>query len=95
MGWFFIAPIFSPLVELTNIGRLSEQEKYLEILILRHQLAILERRLEKPVKPERAEKLTLATLVAKLKPVTNRPISWPAEECPTGHGNRLGGRLCL
>jgi hypothetical protein len=63
------------LIELINIGRLSEQEKDLEILILRHQLAVLERKLKKPVKPTRAEKLTLATLVAKLKQVTNRPIS--------------------
>ena len=75
-----------------NIGRLSEQEKDLEILILRHQLAILERKLKKPVKPTRAEKLTLATLVAKVRQVTNRPISWLTEECPVGHGNRLGGR---
>ncbi len=80
MGWFIIAHIFSTLVELTNIGRLSEQEKDLEILILRYQLAILERTLKKPVKPTRAEKVTLATPVATLKQVTHRPISWLAEE---------------
>jgi len=93
MRWLIIAPVFSPLVELTNIGLLSEQEKDLEILILRYQLVILERKLKKPVKPTRAEKVTLATLVATLKQVTNRPISWLAEECPMGHGNRPGGRL--
>jgi hypothetical protein len=80
------------LVELTNIGRLSEQEKDLGIMILRHQLAILEQKPGKPVKPKRAEKVTLATPVATLKQVTNGPISWLTEECPMGHGNRLGGR---
>ena len=64
MGWFIIAHIFSTLVGLIGIGRLSEQEKDLEILILRHQLAILERKLKKPVKPTRAEKLMLAVCVS-------------------------------
>jgi len=95
MDWFIMAHILSTLVESMNIGRLSEQEKDLEILILRYQLAILERELEKPVKPARADKLTLATLVAKLRQVTNRRISWLAEACPMGRGNCLGGRLCL
>ena len=58
-----------------SIGRLSQQEKDLEILLLRHQLAILERKLDKPVKPNRAEKLTLAVLTARLRLVTRRPAT--------------------
>jgi hypothetical protein len=58
-----------------SIGRLSQQEKDLEILLLRHQLAVLERKLDKPVKPNRAEKLTLAVLAARLRLVTRRSAS--------------------
>jgi len=57
-----------------RIGRLSEQEKDLEILVLRQQLAILQRKQEKPVKPNRAEKMMLAVLTTKLKEVTQRPV---------------------
>jgi putative transposase len=42
----------------------------LEILILRQQLAILQRKQEKPFKPNRAEKMMLAILTTKLKAVT-------------------------
>ncbi len=55
-----------------HIGRLSEQEKDLEILLLRHQLSILERKCNKQVRPSRAEKLTLAVLANMLKQTTNR-----------------------
>jgi putative transposase len=49
---------------------MSKQEKDLEILILRQQLAILQRKQEKPVKANRAEKMMLAILTAKLKAMT-------------------------
>ena len=48
---------------------MSEQEKDLVILILRQQLAIVQRKQEKPVKTSRAEKMMLAILTAKLKAV--------------------------
>jgi len=73
MGWFILAQVFSILITIVSIGRLSEQEKDLEILILRQQLAILQSKQDKPVKPKRAEKMTLAVLTAKLKEVTQRP----------------------
>jgi len=75
MGWFVLCYLFSTLISLVSIGRLSQQEKDLEILLLRHQLAILKRKLDKPVKPNRAEKLTLAVLTARLRLVTRRPAS--------------------
>jgi hypothetical protein len=62
------------LITIVRIGRLSEQEKDLEILVLRQQLAILQRKQEKPVKPNRAEKMMLAVLTTKLKEVTQRPV---------------------
>lgn len=72
MGWFILAHIFSTMLMFMRIGRLSEQEKDLEILLLRHQLSILERKCYKPVRLTRAEKLTLAVLANRLKQTTNR-----------------------
>lgn len=73
MGWFILVHVFTTLMSLVSMGRLSEKEKDLEILVLRQQLAILQRKCHKPVKPNRAEKLTLAILAAKLKQATQRP----------------------
>jgi hypothetical protein len=70
MGWFILAQVLTILISIVRIGRLSEQEKDLEILILRQQLAILQRKQEQPVKPNRTEKMMLAILTAKLKAVT-------------------------
>ena len=75
MGWFVLCYLFSTLISLVSIGRLSQQEKDLEILLLRRQLAILERKQDKPVKPNRAEKLTLAVLTARLRRITRRSAS--------------------
>ena len=72
MVWFIIIHIFSMLVEFIGIGCLSEQEKDLEILILRHQLDIVERKQKTPIKPNQVEKMTLAVLTGKLKQITNR-----------------------
>jgi len=58
---------------IVSIGRLSEQEKDPENLVLRQQLAILQRKHHKPVKPNRAEKMTLAILAARLKQASQRP----------------------
>jgi putative transposase len=75
MGWFILSYLFPTLISLVSTDRLSQQEKDLEILLLRHQLAILERKLDQPVKPNRAEKLTLAVLTARLRLVTRRSAS--------------------
>jgi hypothetical protein len=39
MGWFILKHIFSTILVVISIGRLSDQEKALEIIVLRHQLA--------------------------------------------------------
>ena len=67
MGWFILTQIFSTLIQLIGIGRKSDQEKDLEIIILRYQLDMAQRKLQTPLKPTRAEKLTLAVLVTNLK----------------------------
>ena len=51
---------------------MSDQEKDLELMILRTQLDMAERKLHKPVRPTRAEKMTLAVLVARLKGCSGR-----------------------
>jgi len=70
MGWYILAQVLTILISIVRIGRMPEQEKDLEILILGQQLAILQRKQEKPVKPNRTEKMMLAILTAKLKAVT-------------------------
>ena len=73
MAWFILSQLFSTLIQLIWIGRMSDHEKELEIMILRYQLAIVERNLQSPLRPSRAEKLTLAVLLARLKQSTQLP----------------------
>ena len=58
MGWFILKHIFATIFSFINIRRLSDQEKDLEILVLRQQLSILQRKLNHPIKPSKTEKLT-------------------------------------
>ena len=76
MGWFLLAQLFSTLISLIQIGRMTESDKDLEIMILRYQLGIAESKLQKPVRANRAERITLAVLAAKLKSQTK----WPASQ---------------
>jgi hypothetical protein len=75
MGWFILAQLFSTLIQLIGIGWMSDQEKNVELMILRYQLDMAERKLQRPVRPSRAEKVTLAVLVARLKRCSQRPSS--------------------
>jgi putative transposase len=74
MGWWVVMQVLSTLIEWMRIGRLSDQEKDLEILVLRKQLAIVEQQLDKPVRLSRAERLTLAVISTKLKAVSGRSL---------------------
>jgi putative transposase len=71
MIWSAVAHIFSVLLELLQISRMSEHDKDLEILVLRYQLGIADRKLNRTIKPNRIERLTLAVLVNRLKRETN------------------------
>ena len=75
MIWLLVAQIFSTLVSLIQIARMTKSEKDLEIMILRHQLAIADRKMNKPMRANRAERMTLAVLAAMLKQQTGRPIN--------------------
>lgn len=72
MGWFILAHIFSSLLSMIQVSRLSDQDKDLEVIILRHQLAVMTRLHAKPAKPNRVEKMTLAVLTTKFKRSKNR-----------------------
>jgi hypothetical protein len=48
-------------------------EKDLEILVLRQQLSILQRKTNAPIKPNRVEKYTLSVLTVKLKTISTKP----------------------
>jgi len=73
MVWFLVAQIFSTLISLIQIGRMAETDKDLEIMVLRYQLGIAERKMQKPVRANRAERMTLAVLAGKLNHQTGRP----------------------
>ena len=75
MGWFILKHIFSTILSIINTTRLSNQEKDLEILILRQQLSILQRKHNSPIQLNRVEKIALAVLTARLKRITHRPAS--------------------
>jgi hypothetical protein len=74
MVWFLIGHNFSTLIALIRVSRLSENDKDLEIVILRHQLDIMTRKQKQPVRPIRAEKMILAQLTATLKGSPERSI---------------------
>ncbi len=61
--------LFSALIDWIRIGRFNKHEKDLEILILRQQLGIAERKLHKPVCVSRMERIARAVL--KIKPRTS------------------------
>ncbi len=69
MLWFVVMHVFSTLLDWLRIGQLSEREKDLELLLLRHQLAILEQEAKRPRHISRAEKLTLTVIAIKLKAI--------------------------
>ena len=72
MGWFILMNIFSVLLSLVRTRNLSDQEKDLEILILRKQLTILQRQLDKPIRPNRTDKLILSVLTKRFKILSNQ-----------------------
>jgi putative transposase len=74
MRWFWVWQVVSTLIKLVRLGRRSESDKDLEILLLRRQLAIYERKQTQVPHLSRGEKLTLVVLATKLKARTGRTI---------------------
>ena len=66
MFFWTLSVIASWLLDILAITRLTDSEKDLELLILRHQVSILERQVKRP-RVSRLEKLSLAVIANKLK----------------------------
>jgi transposase len=79
MIWSMVLQVISTLVEWVRLGRKSESEKDLEILLLRRQLAIYERQPNRSPRLARGEKLTLVVLATKLKAKTGRTMETMGE----------------
>ena len=67
MLWYILAQLYSTLIELLRLSRLSSDEKKLEILILRQQLDVMTRKSIQVVRPSKEEKGSLTVLAAALK----------------------------
>ncbi|HSH79765.1 MAG TPA: hypothetical protein VLA19_14670 [Herpetosiphonaceae bacterium] len=70
MLYFLLAQAFSLLLDLIWLGRRTDIDKDAEILLLRQQLRILQRKWPHPPRIARWEKLTLVVLVRKLTALT-------------------------
>jgi hypothetical protein len=74
MFFWTLSVIGSWLLDILAIVRLTDSEKDLELLILRHQISILERQVKRP-RISRLEKLSLAVIANKLKQRAGRHAS--------------------
>lgn len=74
MLWFCVWQLVSTVIELARLGQRSDSDKELEILLLRHQLAIYERKHDRAPHLSRGEKLILVVLATKFKTATGRTI---------------------
>ena len=71
MVFFLLAQAFSLLLDLIWLGRRGEHDKDLEILLLRQQLRILQRKQPRPPHISRWQKLTLLVLAGQLTTMTS------------------------
>jgi len=75
MGWYILAKIFKFFLSLFHLNFRSDQEKDLEILILRHQLNILQRKYDQVIRPDRVDRMILSVLTVRLKHLSGRSAS--------------------
>ena len=74
MFWFVLAHLVAFLVDLVAGGQHADRDKDLQILLLQHQVRLLQRQRPQP-RLTRWEKLTLAVLTTKLARLTAGPRS--------------------
>ena len=73
MVWFVLLHLVTFLIELVTVTRRTDRDKDVEILLLRHQLRLVQQERPRPSRLSRWEKLTLAVLTAKLTHLTAGP----------------------
>ena len=74
MIWTALYQFATILIQWITLLRRSETEKDLEILIPRHQLAILQRQQIKPIRSSRPDKFSLTLLTKQFKATSQRTI---------------------
>ena len=74
MSWFILAQCSSTLLELLLLRRQTDRAKDLQILLLRRQLALVERKLDKLFHVSRAEKFIFSLLAIQLKRTTRQTV---------------------
>src|SRR5579859_2978537 len=67
MLWSLVAQLVKVILDALSLHLLTDPDKDLELLVLRQQTRILERRVGKPVRPSRVEKLLLALTALQVK----------------------------
>src|SRR5258706_7991690 len=67
MVWSLIAQVVKIFLDVVSLRLIADATKDLELLVLRQQLRILERRVGKPVRPSRVEKLLLTLSAMQIK----------------------------
>ncbi len=67
MIWSLMAQVVTLVLDLLTLRHSTNQDNALEVLVLRQQIRILERRVGKPVRPSRVEKMLLALTVVRIK----------------------------
>ncbi len=72
MIFLLLTHVWSALLDLIWVARRTEQDKDVEILLLRQQLRILQRKQPHPPRISRWEKLTLLVLASKLTTRSDR-----------------------
>src|SRR3954453_15765479 len=72
MVWSVVMHLVGLIVDLISGARGEAEEKDLQFALLRHQVRLLQRRLPRPPRLSRWEKLTLAALTARLVRLPDR-----------------------
>jgi len=67
MIWSLLSQVVRLVLDLLTLHNLLDKDKDLELLVLRQQIRILERRLGKPVRPSRIEKILLTVTAVQLE----------------------------
>ena len=72
MIWSILAQLFWLCLDIVGVFTQSERQQAVEVILLRQQLRILERKQRRPPRISRWEKLTLAVLAARWKARSRR-----------------------
>ncbi len=67
MLWSLIAQVVKVILDVLSLHLITDPDKDLELLVLRQQIRVLERRVGKPVRPSRVEKLLLTLSALQIK----------------------------